>query len=145
MFRSAAAPSQQSISHASAAASSEHTVETEEPNKSTAAMISDRSDYFQVKIRKVAGLGTEPTQLGPEGEIVSEGEGSFLAYVQLDGKLYWQIGDQGMQWKPIDQDMTYLLPSDSSQRVDVQLVRDGNIENAEVEKLRLEDLQRADR
>ena len=58
--------------------------------------------------------------------------------------LYWQVGDEGMQWNQIRQDYMPLLESDSSNRRDIQLLTEGNIEAAEVEKRRLEDLQRAD-
>ena len=65
--------------------------------------ISGRSDYFVVKITN-----------RDTGEVVSVGHGSFLAYVQIDRKLYWQIGDEGMEWNEINQNDILLLPSDSS-------------------------------
>ena len=87
-----------------------------------------RSDYFELKIRD-----------STTGEVVAEGDGSFLAYVQIDGRVYWQIGDQGMQWNTGLVD-GMLLPSDSSCRGDIRLLADGRVEEAEVEKKRLEDL-----
>ena len=48
--------------------------EAEEEEKVSSTTVNSRSDYFTLKIKN-----TET------GEVVSQGDGSFLAYVQIDG------------------------------------------------------------
>lgn len=51
-----------------------------------------------------------------------------------------------MEWNEVVQDQ-FLLPSDSSRRTDMELLRQGeeSLEAAEAEKRRLEDIQRSDK
>lgn len=50
-----------------------------------------------------------------------------------------------MEWNETIEESTFMMPSDSTARHDVQLLELGQIEESEVEKRRLEDLQRADK
>eukprot|EP01016_Furgasonia_blochmanni_P009611 TRINITY_DN1398_c0_g2_i4.p1 TRINITY_DN1398_c0_g2~~TRINITY_DN1398_c0_g2_i4.p1 ORF type:complete len:295 (-),score=53.73 TRINITY_DN1398_c0_g2_i4:62-946(-) len=94
------------------------------------------SDYLTVKISKYEKL--------PDGGIskepLSEGNGSWLEYLQIDGDVLWRINDERELWNAPE----ILLPSDSRLRDDLQLIKNRDFDKAQVEKERIENLQRAD-
>ena len=77
---------------------------------------------------------------GKERELLSKGSGSWLESLDIDGEEMWNVFDPQDEW-----DYVANLPSDSSYRKDVSELKAGNIACADVEKERLEDLQRADK
>lgn len=66
--------------------------------------------------------------------VVSEGSGSWLEYIEFDGKVYWTINDELPTWLlPNDDSLReelkeILLQSDSSFRPDVKLMLEKNFE-----------------
>ncbi len=74
--------------------------------------------------------------------ILHKFEGEWSNYLKCDDKLLWKQGDMDL---PILEKMNYTLPSDSRLRWDVLLLKNGNEEWAQQAKIRLEELQRADR
>lgn len=84
--------------------------------------------------------------------MVAEGSGSWLEYVQFNGKVYWTIDDDKPEWimvndreRVIESLREYLLPSDSQLRDDMQPLKDKNFEDAERRKMALEEIQRKDK
>ena len=87
-----------------------------------------------------------------EKVLVAEGSGSWLEYIQFNGKVYWTIDDEKPEWlmmndaERVDANLReFLLPSDSQQRADMQPLKDKNFDVAEREKLALEEQQRKDK
>lgn len=86
-----------------------------------------------------------------EKVVISEGSGSWLEYLEFDGKLYWSIDDEKAEWllpndeslKPEEQD--FLLPSDSTLRPDMKSLQDKDFDVAEKVKYDLEEQQRKDK
>eukprot|EP01017_Pseudomicrothorax_dubius_P010057 TRINITY_DN1353_c0_g2_i6.p1 TRINITY_DN1353_c0_g2~~TRINITY_DN1353_c0_g2_i6.p1 ORF type:complete len:330 (-),score=24.72 TRINITY_DN1353_c0_g2_i6:99-1088(-) len=96
------------------------------------------SDHFTVNIfreQKIEGQNQTQT------EILSEGSGSWLEYVQFDGVVYWRISDKIEPW---NSDEEILLPSHSQSRLDSILIKAKEYDKAQIEKERLEELQRHD-
>lgn len=87
----------------------------------------------------------EIRQLNPttkQKELKSTGVGSWLGQVVFDDKVYWSYFDENKtEWS---QEGLWLLPSDSFFREDLNAVVKGDIDLAQKEKERLEELQRAD-
>ena len=86
----------------------------------------------------------EIRQLNPETkekELKCTGFGSWLGQVVFDDKVYWSYFDPKHEWT---QDGLWILPSDSFNREDLKEVLKGDINQAQIEKDRLENLQRAD-
>jgi hypothetical protein len=107
-----------------------------------------RGDDVIVKIIKRAdkNYSGKPDVLEQGDELVAEGDGSWLSYLKIDDVVIWRIEDPVPQWKPIG-DLSsgdLLLESDTSKRQDVPFMRASNWEEAEVKKVELEELQRAD-
>lgn len=71
---------------------------------------------------------------------MSEGSGSWLEYIEFDGKVYWTINDEIPEWQIPNADGVsdplheYLLPSDSANRPDLKHMLDKNFNDAEREK-----------
>jgi hypothetical protein len=87
-----------------------------------------------------------------EKVLVAEGSGSWLEYVQFNGKVYWTIEDEKPEWLMVNDAarvepnlLEFLLPSDSQLRADMQPLKDKNFDVAEREKLALEEQQRKDK
>ena len=87
-----------------------------------------------------------------EKVLVAEGSGSWLEYVQFNGKVYWTIEDDKPTWlmvndreHVIESLREYLLPSDSQLRPDMQPLKDKNFDDAERQKAALEEQQRRDK
>ena len=87
----------------------------------------------------------EIRQLNPETkkkELKTTGVGSWLGQVVFDDKVYWSYFDEKKrEWS---QEGLWLLPSDSFFREDLNSVVKGDIDLAQKEKERLEELQRSD-
>lgn len=77
--------------------------------------------------------------------VVCEGSGSWLEFIQFEGKVYWTIEDEKAEWLFPDDDTLreeareYLLVSDSSYRSDLKGLREKNYDEAEKEKHDLEE------
>eukprot|EP01016_Furgasonia_blochmanni_P009612 TRINITY_DN1398_c0_g2_i5.p1 TRINITY_DN1398_c0_g2~~TRINITY_DN1398_c0_g2_i5.p1 ORF type:complete len:422 (-),score=77.03 TRINITY_DN1398_c0_g2_i5:390-1574(-) len=86
------------------------------------------SDYLTVKISKYEKL--------PDGGIskepLSEGNGSWLEYLQIDGDVLWRINDERELWNAPE----ILLPSDSRLRDDLQLIKNRDFDKAQVQEIR---------
>ena len=67
--------------------------------------------------------------------------GTWIGYLEFDGVRYWDI----RHIKPANIDFIPNLPSDSEVRKDLKLLRDGLVDEAQVAKENIEDLQRHDR
>ena len=90
------------------------------------------SDFFQVRIYRE----------GEERKEIAQGSGSWLEYIQFDGNQMWRMGDiPELRWE-LSQDC---LPSDSVYRSDLLLLLNEDIDNAQVAKDTLENLQRKDK
>ena len=90
------------------------------------------SDFFQVRIYSE----------GEERKEIAQGSGSWLEYIQFDGNQMWRMGDTPeLQWE-LSQDC---LPSDSVYRDDLVFLLNDEIDNAQVAKDALENLQRKDK
>lgn len=82
---------------------------------------------------------------------MAEGSGSWLEYLQFDGKVFWTIDDEKDEWimsnddKVPEQAREFLLPSDSQLRADMGPLKAKNFEEAEKQKFDLEELQRKDK
>ena len=69
-------------------------------------------------------------------------EGEWTNYISFDGHKYWTVKD----YEPIPlYKMEYTLPSDSTNRADLNYLLQNDEINAQAEKEKLEELQRADR
>uniref|UniRef100_K3WHK9 Oxysterol-binding protein n=1 Tax=Globisporangium ultimum (strain ATCC 200006 / CBS 805.95 / DAOM BR144) TaxID=431595 RepID=K3WHK9_GLOUD len=69
-------------------------------------------------------------------------QGSWLSHLQFDNKVYWHVESEPVfEHQPVANP----LPSDSRFREDVIALKNGDLALAQSEKLRLEELQRADK
>ena len=88
------------------------------------------SDYFIGEIKD------------KDGNVVSKFNGSYLSHIDFDGIRYWDIRKNiDIEAYPIKDQ----IPSSSIYRVDSQLLYERKIDEAQEEKIRLEELQRHDR
>jgi hypothetical protein len=98
-----------------------------------------RSDDVDIKIFE-NDEATEP---------VSEGHGSWLSHLIIDEKILWRIEDESnnITWKEYGDysNGMFALPSDTCQRIDVAPIQNNEWEEAEANKLKLEQLQRNDK
>jgi hypothetical protein len=76
-----------------------------------------------------------------KGRAVSKISGSYLGFVEFDGRRYWDARDNEAfkLCKP-----ETILPSDSRYRPDLNTLLAGNVEQAQLRKEELEELQRRD-
>ena len=99
---------------------------------------------FKKKIVQYDEFKIEIKQLNPETnikELKATGYGSWLGQLYFGDKCYWSYFDSSPEWV---QDNLWLLPSDSTKREDLICVIKGDIENAQIHKDRLEEVQRQD-
>lgn len=75
-------------------------------------------------------------------KVVSVLKGSYLSHIEFDGKRYWDFREN-FPIKVIDTDKP--LPSSSLLREDRILLEQGRLEEAQIAKEKIENLQRADR
>jgi len=75
-------------------------------------------------------------------EVLCEGTGSWLSFVQVDNKMLWRIDQEtDVYWT---EDPAKRLPSDSTYREDSKYIKLKDFDNAQREKEALENKQRAD-
>ena len=108
-----------------------------------------RADDLDIKIIKRANKNSkaDPHVLEKGDEIVAEGDGSWLSYVQIDDVVFWQITDPLPKLKPLGDMSTgeIILESDTRKRPDVVHMLTEEWEEAEARKVELEELQRKDK
>jgi hypothetical protein len=76
-------------------------------------------------------------------EIKSEGHGTWLGQIYVDGKKFWSHDDEYNEWRQDGFDI--VLQSDSSKRDDLIGIINNDFENAQKFKEELENLQRKDK
>lgn len=105
------------------------------------------SDAVLIQIYQKALNGSSKERV-----VVAEGSGSWLEYIQFDGKVYWTVEDDKPEWLVVNdkeavpshlQDI--LLPSDSQLRADMGPLKAHDYEEAEKQKTAMEELQRKDK
>jgi len=98
------------------------------------------SDTFSVVIYKGDNY-KELNETGKNG--LSRGSGSWLSFIEIDGEVYWRVGDsvEGETWTQND---IAKLVSDSTNRLDSKYIKEKNYDQAQKEKDALENLQRHD-
>jgi len=100
-------------------------------------------DYFKGQIMK-------------HDKVVSEISGNYMGYVDFDNKRYWDVRDMvNYEPVPIPKTETHtplnpksfpvLLPSDANLRMDSLALLAGDVEQAQINKNNMEELQRNDR
>ena len=77
-----------------------------------------------------------------EKEVKSTGYASWIGQAYFDGKQYWSIFDNCPVWK--QDNIGYLLESDSSKRKDLVALSKGDIDEAQKQKNIIEQTQRND-
>ena len=77
-----------------------------------------------------------------EKEIKAKGYASWLGQVIFDDKIYWSIFDPEQKWTQTGID--FILPSDSTKRDDLISLVKGDLDEAQSNKEKLEQLQRDD-
>lgn len=100
----------------------------------------ERSDFFKGFITKSKSLLQDNSKKAfYSKEMISYIEGYWIDYLMIDGDKYWEIGKE--QPTPLTK-ATNLLNSDSDYRADLQAMKIGNLEQAQIQKENLEDIQR---
>lgn len=69
-------------------------------------------------------------------------EGEWSNYFKIDDHIYWRQGEYEL---PHLERMCYTLPSDSTLRPDLVLLKNGHEEYSQIAKIHLEEVQRNDR
>ena len=77
-----------------------------------------------------------------EKEVKAKGYASWLGQVIFDNKTYWSIFDPEQKWTQTGID--FILPSDSTKRLDLIALVKGDLDEAQYQKEKLEQLQRED-
>lgn len=75
------------------------------------------------------------------GKVISKAFGTWIGYLDFDGVRYWDV----RQIKPATISYYPNLPSDSEIREDLKLLREGLVDEAQIAKEKIENLQRDDR
>ncbi|EKX40994.1 hypothetical protein GUITHDRAFT_96169 [Guillardia theta CCMP2712] len=86
-------------------------------------------------------------RLDAQGEIINSicnVEGSFLGFLDFNGHRYWDISSNTGR-DPVFDPLEKCLPSDSRFREDRNALVNGEVERAQVEKVRIEERQRRER
>ncbi len=74
---------------------------------------------------------------------LGKGSGSWLSHLEFEGECFWKLNDEFSTWDlATDQ---FIMPSDSSYRPDLIHLKERQFEEAEKEKVELENLQRKDK
>eukprot|EP00744_Colponema_vietnamica_P003704 GILI01005632.1.p1 GENE.GILI01005632.1~~GILI01005632.1.p1 ORF type:complete len:411 (+),score=94.72 GILI01005632.1:79-1233(+) len=89
------------------------------------------SDFCRIQIYQTGGA---------EKVAVASGTGSWLSHVEFGGTTYWSITQNPEEIIPAADP----LPSDCRFREDLQFLKNGDYENAQIHKERLENAQRMD-
>ena len=77
-----------------------------------------------------------------EKEVKAKGYGSWLGQLMFDDKIYWSIFDEEPKW--VQNGIKFILPSDSTKRIDLISLIKGNLDEAQENKEKLEQIQRDD-
>lgn len=77
-----------------------------------------------------------------EKEVVCTGYGSWLGQIYFGDKCYWSILDPQQKW--VSDESAYILPSDGRKREDLIAILKNDINLAQKEKEKIEDIQRND-
>lgn len=93
------------------------------------------SDFFNVKIYMVSDDNCTQKD-------ICEGFGSWLEYIKFGDRVYWSIDVKPEENWVVSSDH---LPSDSIYREDLQHLKQDNESQAQIEKDRLENIQRRDK
>lgn len=91
-------------------------------------------DEAKIEIRK---LNPETKQK----EVVAKGFGSWIGQIYFGEKCYWSVLDEQQNWENDDK---YVIPSDGTKRSDLNFVLKNEMDNAQIEKEKIEELQRTD-
>ena len=100
---------------------------------------------------KISGVKGKPSDyvdgtITHRGQVVSKMRGTYLGFFEFDGVRYWDHRYVPPSNVPFTQVKFHrVLPSDSEFREDLILLRDGDIDKAQLAKERLEEVQRHDR
>lgn len=104
------------------------------------------SSFFSGKGKNKFDEGVvEIKQINPktkEKELKAKGFASWLGQLYFGDKEYWSIFDPIPQWE--QNNINFILPSDSNKREDLQAVLKGDFDKAQFHKDRLENIQRGD-
>jgi hypothetical protein len=95
------------------------------------------SDFFEGVVERY-----DVSQPDAQGEDISVVEGSWVGFIDFDGKRYWDLRKAAPAAMRTPE---CLLRSDSRLRADRLALESGNIELAQEEKVRMEEQQRAER
>lgn len=101
-------------------------------------------DYFKGYIAKTSDTKYDQKKnlySVDESKILSQIEGEYNNYIEIDGKNVWNIAE--FPYADIYL-QNYMLPSDSQFRSDLILYKNEKIEMAQYAKMSMEDLQRKD-
>ena len=86
--------------------------------------------------------------MGDEKIVISKGHGSWLSHLIIDDEVVWRIEDPVPQWvsyqKPLKSG-DLRLESDSQNRADFPYIFNKRMDEAEVKKVYLEEMQRHDK
>ncbi len=77
-----------------------------------------------------------------EKDIKAKGYASWLGQLMFDDKIYWSIFDEKPKW--VEENIGFVLPSDSTKREDLISLKNKNFEEAQINKEKLEQIQRDD-
>lgn len=95
--------------------------------------------------------GRRKTQDYFTGEITVKGKkvcdvyGNYMGYMDFNKVRYWDIREQAQIWFPVSAMGSKSLPSDSTKRLDSVTLRTGDVDQAQIQKENLENLQRHER
>lgn len=66
-------------------------------------------------------------------KIYAQGSGSWLSHIEFNGELFWQIDQEFPEWQLPEKldDPEFLLPSDSSKRLDIISMKIQDFDSAE--------------
>lgn len=90
------------------------------------------SDHFDIRVFQT---------INDEEEVICEGTGSYLEFLEFDGERYWEMGEEWGEWHKPEE----ILHSDSSFRKDLLFLKDKDYDAAQTAKEEIENAQRADK
>mmetsp|Transcript_26456 Transcript_26456/g.47471 ORF Transcript_26456/g.47471 Transcript_26456/m.47471 type:complete len:609 (-) Transcript_26456:1698-3524(-) len=96
-----------------------------------------------VRIGEVSGKPTDYLEgfIMQDGKVISHLTGTYLGYLEFDSRRYWDLRHSSTYKIEFDAN----LPSDSELRPDLVSLREGRVDEAQVHKEALEEMQRQDR
>eukprot|EP00347_Sterkiella_histriomuscorum_P017855 403347716 len=123
------------------------------PTESTGYLSSLKSKWWSSKKQPLTDIiEVRISQVSDSGQkvLLETGTGSWLSHLEFNGETYWQLSDVYNEWllpQPIDgsEEAVKVLPSDSQNRGDMKNLIDRNFDQAEKNKIDMEELQRHDK